>query len=127
VRREEFATRGSRGGPQSPIEEKLLEAIKTIPGLPLPISQYDIKKSTGELVTVPDFAYPEARIAIFCDGYAFHANPKTLDLDAKKRNWLQTKQGGEWLVLTYWGRTILRNSEMCAKEIADILKQRTQT
>ncbi len=124
IRQKEFEGRAPRGGPQSPIEERLLEALKNIPELPLPVSQYKIRKATGEIVTIPDFAYPDARIAIFCDGYAFHSNPKTLDLDAKKRNWLQSKQGGNWIVLTYWGRAILRNPDMCAKEIADILKQR---
>lgn len=76
------------------------------------------------MITVPDFAYPGLRIAIFCDGFAFHGNPDTLELDARKRNWLQSKEGGEWIVLTYWGRTIMRDAESCAREIADIPRRR---
>ena len=101
--------------------------MKKISGVPLPVPQYEIRRPDGGLETVPDFAYPDQKIAVFCDGYAYHANPNTLALDAKKRNWLQTKQGGGWLVLTYWGRTILRNPDMCAQEISDILRQRTHS
>lgn len=120
----EIQAQNPRPGPQSPIEETLFEAMKTLPLNPLPVPQFEIRNETGELVTIPDFAYPVQKIAIFCDGFAFHANPNTLSLDAKKRNWLQTKQGGGWIVLTYWGRMILRNPILCAKEIGEILAQR---
>jgi hypothetical protein len=109
-----------RTGPQSPIEEKLLAALRAVPGLPDPAAQYEIRD--GErVVTVADFAYPAARIAVFCDGFAFHGNPETLELDARKRNWLQSRG---WLVLTYWGRTILRSPDGCAREIAQVFAQR---
>ncbi|HWP37890.1 MAG TPA: DEAD/DEAH box helicase [Gemmatimonadales bacterium] len=109
-----------RAGPQSPIEEKLLAAIRALDGLPEPAPQYEIRDG-DRLVTVADFAYPDAKIAIFCDGFAFHGNPETLELDARKRNWLQ---GKGWLVLTYWGRTILRSPDRCAQEIAQVHAQR---
>ncbi len=65
--------------------------------------------------------YPEERIAIFCEGFAYHGNPNTLELDSKKRNWLR---GEGWIVLTYWGRAIRRNPELCAKEIAALFEAR---
>ncbi len=110
-------------GPESPIEMRLLEALCGIPDLPPPVPQHEIR-DRDRIVTIPDFAYPDARIAIFCDGFAFHGNPDTLELDARKRNWLQSKDGGEWTVLTYWGRTIVRNAEACAREIAEIYRQK---
>ncbi len=109
-----------RTGPQSPIEEKLLSALRSVGAAPEPEPQYEICDG-DRLVTVADFAYPEARIAVFCDGFAFHGNPETLELDARKRNWLQ-RNG--WLVLTYWGRTILRAPEDCAREIAQVYAAR---
>jgi len=127
-RRGELDSSGKRPGvkgPQSPIEARLLEALQQIPGLPTPDLQYEIRNG-DRLVTVPDFAYPDARIAVFCDGFAFHGNPDTLELDAKKRNWLQSREGGSWVVLTYWGRTIMRKAEACVKEIADLYRQRTE-
>ena len=127
-RRGELDSSGKRPGvkgPQSPIEARLLEALQQIPGLPTPELQYEIRNG-DRLVTVPDFAYPDARIAVFCDGFAFHGNPDTLELDAKKRNWLQSREGGSWVVLTYWGRTIMRKAEACVREIADLYRQRTE-
>lgn len=113
---------GSRQpGPESPIEAALLEALRSVPGIPIPRMQYEVKDG-DRIVTVPDFAYPDARIAVFCDGFAFHGNQDTLELDARKRNWLQ-RNG--WLVLTYWGRSILKAPAACAREIADVYRQRT--
>jgi hypothetical protein len=111
-----------RAGPHSHIEGMLLEALQGVPGLPMPLLQYEIRD--GErVVTIPDFAYPDARIAVFCDGFAYHGNQDTLELDARKRNWLQ-RNG--WLVLTYWGRSIHRSAEDCAREIAEVFLQRTR-
>ncbi len=107
-------------GPQSPIEWKLFEALRTISGLPEPVPQFEIRDGT-RLVTVPDFAYPEERIAIFCDGFAFHGDAATLQMDAQKRNYLQA-QG--WSVLTYWGATIQRDPAACAREVAALHGQR---
>lgn len=110
-----------REGPQSHIEAVLLDALRAVPGLPPPVPQYAVKDG-DRIVTVPDFAYPDQRIAIFCDGFAYHGNPETLELDAQKRNWLQ-RNG--WLVLTYWGRSILKKPNACAQEVADVYRQRT--
>lgn len=126
ARRRELEAAGrlpGQRGPQSPIESRLLEALQKIPDLPVPVVQYEIRDG-DRLVTVPDFAYPDEHIAIFCDGFAFHGNAETLELDARKRNWLQSKDGGEWIVLTYWGRTIMRDAKPCAREIADTHRRR---
>ncbi|MBC7083748.1 MAG: hypothetical protein H5T95_09725 [Firmicutes bacterium] len=45
---------------------------------------------------------------MYCDGFAYHGSPDVLELDARKRNYLQARG---WVVLTYWGRTILRNPD----------------
>ena len=107
-------------GPQSPIEWRLLEAIRTVGNVPEPVAQFEVRDG-DRLVTVPDFAYPDEQIAIFCDGFAFHGNAETLQMDAKKRNFLQS-QG--WVVLTYWGAAVQRNAEACAREIASLYQQR---
>ena len=114
--------RGETGrGPESPIEKRLLQAIKAVGDLPEPTAQFEIRDpNTGNLVTVPDFAYEDKKIAIYCDGFAYHGNVETLELDAQKRNFLQ---GEGWIVLTFWGRTILRHSERCALQIRSILKR----
>jgi len=74
------------------------------------------------LITVPDFAWEDVRLAVYCDGFAVHGNVDTLALDAAKRNWLQAHG---WAVLTYWGRTILRNPDACADQIAALYRERS--
>ena len=102
------------------IEELLKEALERISQLPPGIRDYEI--FDGErLITVPDFTWEEVKLAVFCDGFSVHGNPETLELDARKRNWLQS-QG--WVVLTYWGRTISKNPDTCANEIFQIYSQR---
>jgi len=53
----------------------------------------------------------------FCNGLAVHGNRDTLELDARKRNWLQAHG---WAVLTFWGCTILKDPGRCAREVADV-------
>ena len=124
ARKIEFATGRAPGqsGPQSPIEERLFQALQNLDGVPLPQPQYEIRNG-DVLITVPDFAYPDLKIAIFCDGYAFHGNSETLELDARKRNWLQ-REG--WAVLTFWGKTINHNSDVCAREIQEVYLARSR-
>ncbi|MDH7513501.1 MAG: DEAD/DEAH box helicase [Clostridiales bacterium] len=109
--------------PKGEIEEPLRRALKEIEGLPPGEREFEIKDEEGRLVTVPDFAWPDARIAVFCDGFAVHGNRETLESDAQKRNYLQSRG---WVVLTYWGRTILKNADACAKQILEIYEQRTR-
>ena len=115
------ATGETGRGPESPIESALLSAIRRVEGLPEPTAQVKICEE-GRLITIPDFAYEDAKIAIYCDGYQYHGDPDTLELDARKRNYLQS-QG--WAVLTYWGRTIMRDADTCARLVDEVYKSRT--
>lgn len=107
--------------PKGMIEEPLRAALETIPGLPRGERDYEVRNDQGGLVTVPDFTWPDVRVAVYCDGFAVHGNIQTLESDAKKRNYLQS-QG--WVVLTYWGRTILKDPVACARQIAATYQQR---
>ena len=95
------------------IERRLFEAIANGGRLPAPVKQREFR-SGDVLVTVADFAYEAEKIAIYCDGFAFHGMPENLAADAQKRNHLQSLG---WMVLTFWGQTILRNSERCEEQI----------
>jgi very-short-patch-repair endonuclease len=108
--------------PRGHIEEVLLEALRRASGLPEPVRDFEVRDGRGALVTVPDFAWAAVRLAVFCDGYQYHGSPETLALDAMKRNYLQ-RNG--WVVLTYWGRTVLRDPGRCAREIAEVWRGRS--
>jgi len=98
----------------TPIEQRLRAAIADAGRMPLPTPQYEIRDDHGTLLTVPDFAYPDRKIAIFCDGYAYHGNVDALSQDARKRNALQAMG---WSVLVFWGRQILRDPAGCEAQI----------
>jgi len=102
------------------IEEPLRRALEQIEGLPPEERDFEIKNEQGRLVTVPDFVWPDVKLAVYCDGFAIHGNRETLELDAQKRNFLQSRG---WTVLCYWGRTILKNPDACAKQVGDVYKQ----
>ncbi|HWP56933.1 MAG TPA: DEAD/DEAH box helicase [Candidatus Acidoferrales bacterium] len=96
------------------IEKALLQAIRDGNRLPEPTPQYEISDQNGQKLTVADFAYPDQRIAIYCDGFAYHGNRETLESDARKRNILQAMG---WAVLTFWGRQILRHAAACEEQV----------
>jgi hypothetical protein len=109
--------------PKGHIEEVLLEALHRHDTLPSPERDHEIYSDSGALVTVPDFAWPEVRLAVFCDGYQYHGDRETLELDASKRNFLQARG---WAVLTYWGRQILNHPERCAEQVVELVRQRQE-
>jgi len=122
-----LAARGSgedpsvRRYPKGEIEEPLRAALESMPGLPPGERDYEVRDDQGRLITVPDFAWPDVKLAVYCDGFAFHGNADTLELDARKRNFLQSHG---WVVLTYWGRTILKDAAACARQVVQAYQQR---
>lgn len=107
--------------PKGMIEEPLRAALEAIPDLPSGKRDFEVRNDQGGLVTVPDFAWPDVHLAVYCDGFAVHGNIQTLEADAQKRNFLQSRG---WVVLTYWGRTILKDPVACARQIAATHRQR---
>jgi hypothetical protein len=71
------------GGLESIREWDLLAALGAA-GLPAPVAQLAVHDAAGRLISVPDFAYPEWRIAIFYDGRAAHLGVAAFDGDALK-------------------------------------------
>lgn len=108
--------------PKGEIEEPLRRALGRIEGLPTGIRDYEIRDDRNILVTVPDFTWPDAKLAVYCDGFAVHGNRSTLELDAQKRNYIQ---GRGWAVLTYWGRVILKKPDACARQIGEVYRQKS--
>ena len=93
---------------ESPIERHLLQDL--YPRLAPHnredlVSQYLIDSIPG-LVTLPDFAFPTAKVAIYCDGFSFHNTRKAFTRDREQLRELQL-QG--WLVLRFSGQEILED------------------
>jgi ribosomal protein L40E len=109
------------GRPRSPIEAALLRACIEA-GLPRaeaqrPFPDHEVD-GREQVRTIPDFAWPEQRVAVYCDGWEFHSSPEQRAADAERRGWLE-RQG--WQVLAFWGREIVNQPQACVARIADAL------
>ncbi|MBI4728952.1 MAG: DUF559 domain-containing protein [Acidobacteria bacterium] len=84
----------ARGGspvPQSVLETRLLRLLREA-GLPEPASQHPVR-SSGRLVAVVDFAWPDLRLAIEADGYRWHSG---------RIRWEHDRARGNELTLLGW-------------------------
>ena len=103
---------------ESPIERELL--IQLYPCLTASqarelCAQYMIDRYDDIPVTIPDFAFPDMQIAIYCDGFA--AAEGNREKFARDRFQLRELQLRGWFVLRFAGREIKRNSEMVVETI----------
>jgi hypothetical protein len=90
---------------------------------PIPIQHYSIKDpQTGYCLTKPDFAFPELKIAVYCDGRSIHFyNREIWNGDHYKRNKL-TSDG--WIVLIYTNDQISKDCRSCVEELFSNLEKR---
>lgn len=94
---------------ESPIEEKLLLWFKEY-GL-FPELQYEIPPYRA------DFAFPDKKIIVECDGREFHTSDEDRERDAIRDKYLQSKG---WEVIRFTGSEIYRESWSCVKRIMEI-------
>jgi DNA mismatch endonuclease Vsr len=89
----------------------------------------------------PDFAFPLARVAVFCDSHFWHGynwKEKRKELRRNRAFWIskisanirrddevnqQLRKDG-WLVFRFWEHQILKSSKNCAKTIRKALNSR---
>ena len=74
-------------------------------------------------VTLPDFAFPDAKIAIYCDGYEFHSEREAFQKDRHQSRDLQL-QG--WCVLRFAGREILNETDAVVRTIEQAIRQKAR-
>ena len=72
-------------------------------------------------VTIPDFALPKDKIAIYCDGYEFHKDPDPFQKDRQQSRDLQL-QG--WSVLRFSGSEILHDTDAVVATIQRAINQK---
>ncbi|MEV6985422.1 helicase-related protein [Sphaerisporangium sp. NPDC051017] len=115
---------GFVGRPRSAIERRLAIALVAL-GAPRGHAQFpwgDRGSSDGtpRPVTIADFAWPERKVAVFCDGWRHHHTPERQASDQVKR---AAMRDAGWTVLTFWGGEIVRDAHGCAARIAALLTQ----
>ena len=112
-------------GCESPIETHLLRALYPELG---PDAQKEIQAQYiidyyDMPVTLPDFAFPDAKIAIYCDGYEFHSEREAFQKDRHQSRELQL-QG--WCVLRFAGREILNETDAVVRTIEQAIRRKAR-
>ena len=74
-------------------------------------------------LTIPDFAFPDAKIAIYCDGYEFHSERNPFQKDRQQSRELQL-QG--WCVLRFAGREILNEPDAVVRTIEQAIRRKAR-
>ena len=72
-------------------------------------------------LTIPDFAFPDAKIAIYCDSYKHHWERDSFQKDRQQSRELQV-QG--WFVLRFTGAEILNDTDAVIFTIQQAIKQK---
>ena len=109
---------------ESEIEKHLLHALYPTLGPDYQEdlrTQYKIDYYQDLPVTLPDFAFPEAKIAIYCDGYEHHSDSDSFQKDRQQSRELQL-QG--WTILRFAGSEILNNTDTVVFTIQRAIKQK---
>ena len=72
---------------ESALETKLARVIRKS-DLPTPVRQFDIRNG-GRFVARPDFAYPNAKVAVEADSFRWHSSRAAWERELQRRNDLQ--------------------------------------
>ena len=81
------------------LERRLLAALQATP-IPLPQQQVPVGiRGNRRPVACVDLAWPELRIAVFCNEWYYHLWPRQLEVDEEQQVWLA---GEGWTPLTLW-------------------------
>ncbi|MDX2466298.1 MAG: type IV toxin-antitoxin system AbiEi family antitoxin domain-containing protein [Acidimicrobiia bacterium] len=86
--------------------------------LPEPVTQYEVRTESGELISRSDFAYPEAALLIEMDSEAHHMDRITFRRDRSKQNSASVRG---WTTLRYTWWDIKGEPERVAVEIRQAL------
>ncbi len=113
------------GGPvqqhtESPIEKLLLDAMREHPELDGIKTQHRILDEGGALVSRADFAFPDIKYAVYCDGAQWHLREARWQRDIRQRNRL-TKLG--WAFSVFTGSDVTRRPAECAEEVLDTYRR----
>ena len=109
---------------ESEIEVHLLHALYSTLGADSQKdlhAQHKIDYYKGLSVTFPDFAFLEAKIAIYCDGYKHHSDRDSFQKDRKQSRELQLQ---DWFVLRFSGSEILNDTEAVVFTIQRAIKRK---
>ncbi|MGH7493336.1 MAG: AAA domain-containing protein [bacterium] len=106
---------------ESPMEQTLFEAMSKFPELTKVMPQYVIRDEAEKLVSRADFAFPEIKYAVYCDGKQWYLKEDRWQRDLRQRIKLTEL---EWSFSVFTGSEISRNADECAAQIQKALYSR---
>lgn len=113
--------RGNAAPTESALETKVARLLARAK-LPVPIRQFEVCNN-GRLIARVDFAYPDQKVAIECDGYRFHSGRGPWDRDRQRRNTLGALG---WLILHVTWEDVRTRPHEVIEEIRATLKARSE-
>lgn len=91
---------------ESPLETRVRRALRASK-LPPPRLQHSLFDEDGRYVVRVDFAWPRHRVALHCDGFAWHGRRRQFELDAAQRSRLAAL---DWVSLIVTHRSLSKGS-----------------
>jgi hypothetical protein len=98
--------------------ESITRVLLVEAGLPVPTSQLNINDRHGAWIGRVDFAWPEARVIVECDGFEFHDTRDSFERD--RRRWSELTRAG-WRVIVVTWRQVMTDPAYVVGLVADLL------
>lgn len=105
-------------GQSGSVLESLTRTLLWQHGLPAPRTQLSLRSSSGWAGRV-DFAWPEHRAVLECDGYAYHSSGS--DFQRDRRRWSALSAAGWRLGVVTW-LDVTRSSSYVVRLVRDLLE-----
>lgn len=105
-------------GSESVLETKFFRVI-TAAGLPAPVPQYEVRRPDGTFVARVDFAYPNHRLAIELDGYAYHNDRAAFERDHMRD--VELRAAG-WTPLHFTDRNLTKQRRWVVTQVRRFLE-----
>jgi Transcriptional regulator, AbiEi antitoxin len=98
--------------------ESISRVNLAIAGLPAPVPQLNIFTAGGQWIARVDFAWPECRLVLECDGFEFHSSREAFERD--RRRWSALTRAGWRVAIVTW-RDVLGEPQYLIDLVADLI------
>jgi hypothetical protein len=98
--------------------ESITRVSMAIAGLPAPTTQLNIYDTAGEWVARVDFAWPDLRVVLECDGFEFHSSRASFESD--RRRWNALTRAG-WRVIAVTWHDVVNDPTYLVELMSDVL------
>jgi hypothetical protein len=98
--------------------ESLTRVLLLEAGVPAPVTQLNIYSATGEWIGRVDFAWPDARLILECDGFEHHSTHDAFNRD--RRRWNALMRAG-WRVAVVTWRDVVSEPSYVVEVVTEYL------